>query len=206
MCLSEYSILDEHEDTLKNLSYDSSNDAYITESCKLAHNFDLIVRDYYTKIGRGGSIPKSNDVIWWNSNGFMFIEFKNGNLNKSKIKNIISKNKKSIRALKDISNGEVDNDCVKSLGSYLLVYNIDNINYEIYKTQAREYLHETEINASNAKAYLYSKLARKARIERPVLFGLNCLKEKCKVVVTIEKEEFNNIVEDLEPDCDFGTF
>ena len=97
MCLSKYSFLDRHEDTLKNLSYDSSNDAYMTESCKLAHNFDLIVTDYYTAIGRGGSIPKSNDVIWWNSNGFMFIEFKNGNLNKSKINKIINKNQKSIK-------------------------------------------------------------------------------------------------------------
>lgn len=204
MCLSEYNILNNHLDTLKSLSYDSSNDAYMTESCKLAHNFDLIVKDYYTAIGRGGSIPKSNDVIWWNSNGFMFIEFKNGNLNKSKINNIISKNKKSIKALKDISDDNVDSNFVKSLGRYLLVYNIDNINYEQYKTQARLYLHEAEINVSNSKAYLYSKLAEKARMERPVLFGLDCLKAKFNVVVTIEKEEFNNIVDDLEPDYDFG--
>ena len=158
MCLSAYSILNNYLDTLKNLSYDSSNDAYMTESCKLAHNFDLIVKDYYRANGRGGSIPKSNDVIWWNGNSFMFIEFKNGNLNKSKINNIISKNKKSIRALKDISENNIDNEFIHRMGRYLLVYNIDNINNEDYRSLARMYLNKTEINASNAKAYLYSKI------------------------------------------------
>lgn len=206
MCLSKYSILDRHEDTLKNLSYDSSNDVYMTESCKLAHNFDLIVQDYYRMIGRGHNIPKSNDAIWYNNNAFMFIEFKNGNLNKGKINNIINKNKKSIKALKDISESNIDNEFIQRMGRYLLVYNIDNINNKEYRSQARMYLNKTEINASNAKAYLYSKLAEKARMERPILFGLNCLKEKFNVVVTIEKEEFNNIVDDLEPDYDFAIF
>ena len=202
MIFNNYRILTLYTKSFKHLSYDEDKKEYMTESLKKAQSYDDIVKDFYLSINEGGSIPKSNDVLFYESqfNDFIFIEFKNGNINNKKSKRIIAKNKKSIIALQKITENNVTNDFIKNYGQYILVYNIDNIgNKENYKI-ANKVLHNNQINSSNSKGYIYSSIVRKSsNIQRPILFGLESIAKYYKFIATIEKGEFNNIVDDLTP-------
>lgn len=203
MSFEDYSFLVSHLKSFKDLSYDDQNNEYMTESQKEAHCFDDVVQEFYLSINQGGSIPKSNDALFYENgnNAFIFIEFKNGNINNKKSKKIIAKNKKSIVALKQITNNTIDSEFVKSNGQYILVYNIDNIGDEEYKTSASDYLYKSQINSSNSRGYIFSTIAKKSlTLERPILFGLECIGQYYKHMVTLEKSEFNRIVDDLTPD------
>lgn len=68
--------------TLKRTSKDDTNSIYMSESSIRVVNFDKIP-PIYAK-GKGWtSIPKSNDALYINNEKWYFIEFKNGNINKS---------------------------------------------------------------------------------------------------------------------------
>lgn len=202
MIFSDYRILTLYTKSFKDLSYDEDKKEYMTESLKEAQSYDNIVKDFYISINEGGNIPKSNDVLFYeiSQNDFMFIEFKNGNINNKKSKRIIAKNKKSIIALQKITENLVTDDFIKNYGQYILVYNIENIgNNKNYKT-ASEVLHNNQINSSNSRGYIYNNIARKAaNIQRPILFGLESIAKYYKFIATLEKSEFNNIIDDLTP-------
>ncbi len=202
MIFSDYRILTLYTKSFKDLSYDEDKKEYMTESSKEAQSYDNIVKDFYISINEGGNIPKSNDVLFYeiSQNDFMFIEFKNGNINNKKSKRIIAKNKKSIIALQKITENVVTDDFIKNYGQYILVYNIENIgNNKNYKT-ASEVLHNNQINSSNSRGYIYNNIARKAaNIQRPILFGLESIAKYYKFIATLEKSEFNNIIDDLTP-------
>ena len=203
MIFDGYGFLTSHLKSFKDLSYDEDNDEYMTESLKEAQCYDEIVKDFYLSINQGGNIPKSNDALFYRScsNNFMFIEFKNGNINNKKSKRIIAKNKKSVIVLKKITGDTIDNNFIKQYGQYILVYNIEHIVDRKNKKNGSVYLHKRQINASNSKAYMYSVLANKsANIDRPILFGLECIEKYYKNMATIEKNEFNRIVDDLTPE------
>lgn len=201
MIFENYSFLTSHPKTFHDLSYDDARGEYMTESQKEAQCFDDAVKEFYSYLNKGDKIPKSNDGLFYrsNNNGFMFIEFKNGNITKGESKKIIAKNKKSIVALKNITDNTVNDEFIKNNGQYILVYNIDKLREK--EENRKEYLKKHQINDSNSREYIFSIIAQKSlSIERPILFGLDCIGNCYKYMVTLEKSEFNRIVDDLTPD------
>lgn len=73
-------ILKNSTDTLKNISYDNINDEYITNSQKVAIDFDKVKNLYNNKNNNSFEL-KSNDALYIVKNNiYYFIEFKNGDL------------------------------------------------------------------------------------------------------------------------------
>lgn len=73
-------ILKNSTDTLENISYDNINDEYITNSQKIAIDFDE-VKNLYNSENSDTFELKSNDALYIDKNNIhYFIEFKNGNL------------------------------------------------------------------------------------------------------------------------------
>lgn len=73
-------ILKNSTDTLENISYDNINDEYITNSQKIAIDFDK-VKNLYNNENNNSFELKSNDALYIVKNNiYYFIEFKNGDL------------------------------------------------------------------------------------------------------------------------------
>lgn len=94
-------ILKNSIDTLKNISYDTINSQYMTNSQKTAIDFDKVKDDYSTQnvINK----PKSNDALYITKNNIhYFIEFKNRHYRKIDKFDIILKIYDSLFILSDI--------------------------------------------------------------------------------------------------------
>lgn len=113
--------------TLKDSSYDSANQIYLTNLSIEVYDFDKIKDEYVNRIiknyqGLSDDSFRSNDALYRKENRLVFIEFKNGNitskLEKEKIRSKISE---SLLILTDILNttlSKIRKDCC-----YILVYN-----------------------------------------------------------------------------------
>jgi len=70
--------------TIKDVSYDNSNHVYMTDSELPVYNFDTI-KDWYASelaVDENKLDVKSNDALYITSDSILFIEFKNGNIDK----------------------------------------------------------------------------------------------------------------------------
>lgn len=125
--LTKKNILTDNLDTLKETSKDTANGSYMSNSMYQVVNFDLVKKSH---IFKGSHICshnlRSNDALVLLSNDkFVFIEFKNGNLDTyaEELKNekIRSKINESLWILNDIieENLQFDRQSI----NYILVYN-----------------------------------------------------------------------------------
>lgn len=73
-----------HFATLKKTSKDDSNKAYMTQSSIEVIDFDKIPKEFSR--GKGWKcVPKSSDALYIDSSSWTFIEFKNGDIEKSDV-------------------------------------------------------------------------------------------------------------------------
>ncbi|TXJ49329.1 geranyl transferase [Brachyspira aalborgi] len=165
-------ILKNSTDTLKNISYDNINDEYITNSQKVAIDFDKVKNLYNNKNNNSFEL-KSNDALYIVKNNiYYFIEFKNGDLKdyKNKLSYTIKKDLQlkiydSWFILSDIEylDGKKYISNMFSLSKncivYILVYNS--------KKNGKLIIHERFLN--NGKQNLNGHKSRKIDLE---LFGL----------------------------------
>ena len=165
-------ILKNSTDTLKNISYDNINDEYITNSQKVAIDFDKVKNLYNNKNNNSFEL-KSNDALYIVKNNiYYFIEFKNVDLKdyKNKLSYTIKKDLQlkiydSWFILSDIEylDGKKYISNMFSLSKncivYILVYNS--------KKNGKLIIHERFLN--NGKQNLNGHKSRKIDLE---LFGL----------------------------------
>lgn len=118
--IDAHSIFHNNVTTLKQTSYDSKNQFYMTEREINVVNFDGVKTQYLNAIGYSEEKLASVDALV-EINGIQYlIEFKNGNLPKNEIKDKI---KDSLLVLCDIEKINIS-DTRKCI-SFMLVYNYD---------------------------------------------------------------------------------
>lgn len=80
--LSAYPILHKNTTTLKETSKDDSNNQYMTLSKIETVNFDFVKRNYANSLGLSEEVVTSVDAVLPINNGILFIEFKNGKVDR----------------------------------------------------------------------------------------------------------------------------
>lgn len=176
--IAKYRILGSHKSQLRKTSKDDNNKnnvSFMTESKLDVINFDAVVKDY-AREHKLNSIPTSNDALYISDDGrILFIEFKNGVIDKETRYNIKEKIFDSIFILTDILEKNIS--YTRENVEYILVYNEEK----------------------NSKNFIANHICQKADthfIEK----GLERFKGYCfKDVYTYTKEEFeNNFVKKYE--------
>ena len=184
--LSKKNILTDNLTTLEETSYDKINSQYMTHSNFEVVHFDKVKEKYiFKKTGIPSKNLRSNDALVILNDGkepkFIFIEFKNGNLDKIyheefEHEKIRSKINESLWILNDILDETLSFD--KNNINYILVYNKEKNNNYALKT----------ISAKKAgKSFLIGGFSR-----YNVFFH---------DVKTVNDDEFKKIVSDLENSC-----
>lgn len=104
--VNNYDILRNNRKSLKELSKDTANSEYMTESSLDAIDFDTVKESYTRKLKLSRANAFSVDAILCKNNKIIFIEFKNGFMEKSTIQNVHNKIRDSLllfNAITDIN-------------------------------------------------------------------------------------------------------
>lgn len=184
--LSKKNILTDNLTTLEETSYDKANSQYMTHSNFEVVHFDKVKENYiFKKTGIPSKNLRSNDALVILNDEkepkFIFIEFKNGNLDKIyheefEHEKIRTKINESLWILNDILDETLSFD--KKNINYILVYNKEkNNNYALKTSSAKK----------AGKSFLIGGFSR-----YNVFFH---------DVKTVNDDEFKKIVSDLENSC-----
>lgn len=184
--ISTYPILSNHMTTLKNTSIDKRDDrtvVYMSESTIQAVNFDK-VKEEYVKSLKLSEVPKSNDALMVDKNNkLIFIEFKNGYMDKAKQFAVRKKIYDSVLIFADIVSTRISD--MRTYIEYILVYNgdVNDNNPDIIEKKT----HIQPSASFNSFAKGVSSLAK----EEYVLFGVKLFENYCfKKVHTYTEKEF----------------
>lgn len=180
--LSKKNILTDNLVSLKDTSFDNNNSIYMTNSSYQVVDFDKVKETHLFKgTSISSSVMRSNDALVILQNplncNFVFIEFKNGNLDRYceelKHEKIRSKINESLWILNDILNESLAFD--RQNINYILVYNKSkNPNYAIKNTFAKR----------AGKSFLITGF------DRYYVFFHD--------VKTLDEDDFKTVVSDLE--------
>lgn len=189
--------------SLKELSYDSFNSEYMTESEITAIDFDKVKDSYIiNNLESVNPNPKSNDALYISDNKtWTFIEFKNGIIDDKVNFELNKKIYDSLSILFDIdftnSNIEFIN-CIsftRKNMNYMLVYNKEknkSINTTNHKAGEKRQKNKVSLQNSESRDYLGKSISRRAGREF-IKFGLDQFKGYFfNEVFTYTKEEFEN--------------
>ena len=130
MRFDSFSEFNETKETVKDISYDESNDEYMSESELEAYNFDKVKEKFSNKYDI--KPPKSVDGLMLQYEKLIFLEFKNGNIDSKAKKEICDKIFCSFLVLLTILDGKVSD--LKNKLKFILIYNKDkngDINIDI---------------------------------------------------------------------------
>ncbi|WP_346745196.1 hypothetical protein [uncultured Campylobacter sp.] len=111
----------ETKETVKDISYDESNNEYMSESELEAYNFDKVKENFRKKYDI--KPPKSVDGLMLQEEDLIFLEFKNGNIDSKTKKDICDKIFSSVLVLLTILDEKVSD--LKSKLKFILIYNKD---------------------------------------------------------------------------------
>ncbi len=122
--LETIALFQNNKETLKNLSKDTSVQdtvQYMTESQRLATNFDLVKRRYVNARFHSEDDAQSLDAVTQTENAIIFIEFKNGRVSPRDVK---TKVRDSLLMYCDITKTTISDTRTDSI--FVLVYNLEN--------------------------------------------------------------------------------
>jgi len=184
------------KDTLEKASYDDTNNQYMTKNQTEVINFDKI-KDSFCKSDNLNPkfTAKSNDTLYINNNKYLFIEFKNGNINKKVSYELKLKNYDSTVILSDILNLSLRD--FKEKVNYLLVFNEDRVksldtDVSSSDTDATAELHNED---SSIPMDRFIKALEVKAHKKIIRFGLEDFKGYInKDVTTIDVKEFEDII------------
>ena len=118
------SLFRNHMKSLKEISYDDENKKHMTQSMALAISFDDAIKDYLKAYDCPNETLKSVDAIAEFNKKPVFIEFKNGVLDKKETKiKIPDKMKDSLLVFGDIADCTIN--YTRESVEFILVYNLD---------------------------------------------------------------------------------
>lgn len=184
--ISNYPILSGHMSTLKETSLDKRDDqtqVYMTESVRPAINFDHVKEEYVRPLGLNEA-PKSNDALLTDGKGtLIFVEFKNGYMDKIKQYAVRKKIYDSILILSDIVSAGISD--LRICTEYILVYNetVNEKNPDLIKEKKTHIQSSTSFND-------FAKSVSRLAGEEYVCFGVKIFENYCfrKVHTYTEKE------------------
>lgn len=190
--IGDYEILRKHMSNLKETSkdkHDNGKVVYMTESLFPAVNFDD-VKEEYTKNLNLQEVPKSNDALIEDGKGKMvFVEFKNGYMDRAKQFSVRKKIYDSVLMFTDIVS--IGISAMRTFVDYILVYN-EEVNADIKEDKKR---YVSPAPSFDAFAKTVSGLAN----EEYVAFGVKIFKNYCfKEVHTYTEKEFEAYLESFE--------
>lgn len=160
--------------TLKETSYDATNDEYMTECSKNALDFDNIKRTYTNALGFSEEYMKSVDALLYFSKEITFVEFKNGNMKNAK-KEIKEKTLDSLLLFCDVTKKGLS--FTRNNLDFILVYNEEKNSGGLSHSKSRDKISEYCLEKSG---------------EELIHFGLEKLKGvHFREVHTYTKEEFS---------------
>ena len=178
----------------KETSLDTKDDGtkiYMVESTRQAVNFDD-VKDEYIKDLKINEVPKSNDaIIEDGKGGIIFIEFKNGYMDKAKQFAVRKKIYDSLLIFTDIVSAGIQE--MRLYAEYILVYNekVNAGNPDVIREQKRH------VQPSVSFDYIAKEIGRYAKDEY-VCFGINIFENYCfRKVHTYTEQEFEKYVQNL---------
>lgn len=175
--LNDYSIFKNSIKTLKESSYDNSNNEYMTESNIKVVDFDIAKDKYIAEHHLSNTSVHSVDALSHNNDSIIMIEFKNGEISNS---NIRWKILESLLLFCDVTNRNTT--YTRDNVEFILVYNENN-----YKSD------KVSCTIDGAVAYL-SKLAKTKNLR----FGLeNYYRMLFKDAYTMSSKEFNEYEKNL---------
>ncbi|MBP3609495.1 MAG: hypothetical protein J6J42_04060 [Lachnospiraceae bacterium] len=189
--IENYTILKNHMSNLKETSKDKHDNGeifYMTESLLPAVNFDE-VKDEYIKHLSVQEVPKSNDALIEDGKGRMvFVEFKNGYMDRPKQFSVRKKIYDSALIFTDILSIGISK--MRTFVDYVLVYN-EEVNQDI-KEEKKKYVQPSP--SFDVFAKTVSGLAK----EEYVGFGVNIFKNYCfREVHTYTEKEFEKFLKDF---------
>lgn len=164
------------------------------DSSKKVIDFDRVKEIYSSNVGKLSDTPSSNDALFLdNKNNIIFIEFKNGEIDKLKCFALKKKIYDSMLILNDIT--QVSISYARHNIGYILVYN-DDANV---KTKDNELISKRKKSISSPDFNkIVSTLAKYADSEY-ICFGLSVFKNYIfKEVHTYNKEEFKQYLDTLK--------
>ena len=194
--LSRYKIFSDHLSTLKETSVDDRDGEkiYMTESLRRVINFDDVKNEYVKRLGLS-EIPKSNDALFEDGKGsLLFVEFKNGFMDRSKQFAVRKKVYDSVLIFTDITSSRISD--MRNTVKYILVYN-EFVNRENSCDEELRKKQKTTIQPSPSFDGLARTLGKYAN-EEYVCFGLKIFLNYCfKEVHTYTEEEFETYLSSL---------
>ncbi len=194
--LNAYQIFADNLSTLKETSLDNRDEQqkYMTLSTRKAVNFDGVKEEYVKLLGVS-EIPKSNDALFDDGKGYLvFVEFKNGFMDRLKQFAVRKKVYDSALIFTDITSTGISymRDHVK----YILVYNetvnrCNTLDEDLKKKQ------KTTVQPSPSFDS-FAKNVGKCANEEYVCFGLKMFQNYCfKEVHTYTEAEFDDYLSTL---------
>lgn len=172
--INDYDILRNNKRSLRELSEDSANSEYMTESIMEAIDFDTVKENYARKLGIALNSAFSVDAILCKNNKIIFIEFKNGMIEKAITQNIQNKIRDSLLILNAIT--DINVCTTQKEAEFILVYNE---------------------RKNNSKKNITNSIMKKAKKEM-ILFGLQRFETLYfKDVHTYTKQEFKQYIKNL---------
>ncbi len=192
--LLAYPIFKKHTESLKKTSKDDrdgKNEFYMTGDEREAINFDEVKKEYISQLGLSKT-PSSSDALLENSEGHpVFIEFKNGKVNKQKEYEIQKKIYDSVLLFSDITGSRISD--LREKAEFILVYN------EKANAQNKEIVENKASNVQASGAFNdFAKTMGKLAKEEQVFWGLNQFKRYCfKEVHTYTEKEFELYLKQL---------
>lgn len=183
-----------YQNTLKDTSYDDTNDEYMTESTYKVIDFDL-VKDAYIKSLSVKDTPNSNDALVFIENQYYFIEFKNANI-RNHGSNIRKSIYDSLLILLDLIKQNIT--FARENVNYILVYNYDKSKKIIEKVrQERDNskLGKNEIQTSPSFFDFHRALDHLAETQTFDILGLSATFQNLyfKNVLSYDKDEFEKL-------------
>ncbi len=179
--------------TLRNTSEDKRNVKnvfFMTQSDREVIDFDKVKTKYIKPLGLK-EIPKSNDALFDGGQGILvFVEFKNGVINRKEQFDLQKKIYDSILIFSDLTKMNISE--LRSCMEYILVYNeeVNSSNPEILKKKEH-------VQPSKAFDQVAKTIASYAKREY-VCFGLDMFQKYCfKRVHTYTVQEFEEYLQGL---------
>ena len=188
--LNTFQIFADHLSNLKETSIDKRDGTpqYMTLSTRDAVNFDDVKEEYVKQLGVS-EIPKSNDALFDDGKGFLvFVEFKNGFMDRPKQFAVRKKVYYSALIFTDITSKGIS--YMRNHMKYILVYN-ETANQGNNSDKDLKEKQKTAVQQSPAFDAFAKNVGRYAN-EEYVCFGLKIFQNYCfKEVHTYTEAEFD---------------
>lgn len=171
--------------TLKEVSKDDSNDEFMTNSLVQVVNFDSAKSRYVENLEtKLNDTPASVDALHCDPSGIStFIEFKNGNLDGARYREIHRKVRDSLLLLGDIAKLHIGD--TRTNMDFILLYNEQKNPVSIDEENSA-----TRVQESSSRVKIAKHFARKGKSEH-IRFGLQTFKGYCfRRVHTYTVQEF----------------